>query len=150
MTGNERRSAVLDTVKSAVCRDRQNSYGDAEDNFQNIADYWNLWLKQRGFTVALNPLDVAMMSLLLKTARASANLQYSDNWVDAAGYAVCGAGIVARGLESAKPTPATAAVNERDHLKVIPHAPLAKPWPPPTPTSYAAALNEACAPPPTT
>lgn len=97
MTGNERRSAVLDTIRGAVCRDRQNAYGDAEDNFRNIADYWNLWLKQRGFTAVLTPLDVAMMSALLKTARASANLTYSDNWVDLAGYAVCGAGIVAAG-----------------------------------------------------
>jgi len=138
MTGNERRSAVLDTVKSAVCRDRQNSYGDAEDNFQNIADYWNLWLKQRGFTVSLNPLDVAMMSLLLKAARASANLQYSDNWVDAAGYAVCGAGIVARGAEAVA----------QGYVKVLESVEMGdNPW---APTSYAAALNEACAPPPTT
>ena len=127
MTGNERRSAVLDTVRAAVCRDRQNSYGDAEDNFQNIADYWNLWLRQRGFTVTLNPLDVAMMSLLLKTARASANLHYSDNWVDAAGYAVCGAGIVEKlSYETNFVDPA------------------------PAPVSYADALNKACATPPTT
>ena len=130
MTGNERRSKVLDTVRAAVCRDRQNSYGDAEDNFQNIADYWNLWLKQRGFTAVLTSLDVAMMSALLKTARASANLTYSDNWVDLAGYAVCGAGIVAAGNESAS-TPYAAP-------KIDPLAVYG-----PAPTSYMAALNEA-------
>ena len=148
MTGNERRSAVLDTVRGAVCRDRQNSYGDAEDNFQNIADYWNLWLRQRGFVVTLNSLDVAMMSLLLKTARASANLHYSDNWVDAAGYAVCGAGIVARENETAARENETAArENETATPQYIAYFSDSVT---PTPTSYAAALNEACATPPTT
>lgn len=126
MTGNERRSAVLDTIRGAVCRDRQTSYGDAEDNFQNIADYWNLWLKQRGFTVALTREDVAMMSAMIKVARASGNLSYSDNWVDMAGYAVCGAGIVAAGAESAG-TPYTSPAQAVDPLAVF--GPLPKPAP---------------------
>ena len=152
-TGNERRAMVLDTVRAAVCRDRQNAYGDAEDNFRNIADYWNLWLKQRGFDAILTPLDVAMMSALLKTARAAANVTYSDNWVDLAGYAVCGAGIVAATPDNLVPFPpiSSAAI---DAIR-RPSSGDAPPVPPtvmqcaygaavdPGPKSYSAALNEA-------
>lgn len=86
-------------IKGCVCRDRQKSYGDAEDNFQNIADYWNLWLQQRGLLSAgkkLTSLDVAQMSGLIKVARKTGNIEYLDNWVDDAGYSTCGAGIVLR------------------------------------------------------
>lgn len=137
--GNKRRSDVLDTIRGAVCRDRQNSYGDAEDNFQNIADYWNLWLKQRGYPTTLTPTDVAMMSAQLKMARAAVNPTYMDNWVDLGGYAVCGAGIV-----QAKNVPDYAATMSESTgpglqttldniVQVAAH-----------PASYADAMNEAC------
>jgi hypothetical protein len=96
-SGTEYRREVLKQVEGCVCRDRQNSYGDAEDNFENIAAYWTLWLHQRGLLPPdkkIDALDVAQMSALIKTARKTANLYHEDNWVDGAGYEVCGGGIV--------------------------------------------------------
>lgn len=96
-TGTSRRCEILDRIASCVCKDRQNSYGDAEDNFVNIAAYWNLWLKQRGLLAPgkeVDALDVAQMSSFIKIARKVGSLSYLDNWVDDGGYSVCGAGIV--------------------------------------------------------
>lgn len=98
MSGNYRRSKIIDDVKAAVCRDRQNAYSDAEDNFRDIADYWNLWARGRGLLkdgASFSAIDVAQMSAFIKVARAQANPLYADNWVDQAGYAVCGGGIAA-------------------------------------------------------
>ncbi len=91
-TGNERRAKLLEAVKGAVCRDRQNTYGDAEDNFAVIAD---LWTTYKG--VPFTPEDVAVLMLLVKVARLKSSPGHLDNWVDAAGYAVCGGGIVSKG-----------------------------------------------------
>lgn len=105
MTGAERRSEILDQVRQCVCRDRQNTYGDAEDNFATIAKLWNTWIAT--WYVAcpgprLDARDVAMMSALIKVARAGTSPDHLDNWIDLAGYAVCGGGIV----KAASDTPA--------------------------------------------
>ena len=89
----DRRREILRTVEQAVCKDRQNTYSDAEDNFQIIAEFWTTWGKARGWNVQFESRDVAMMSALIKAARAGVNLDYLDNWVDLAGYSVCGGGI---------------------------------------------------------
>jgi hypothetical protein len=96
-TGTDRRREILERIASCVCRDRQNNYGDAEDNFKNIADYWTLWLRQRGLLAKdkeVDALDVAQMSAFIKVARKVGNLDYLDNWIDGGGYEVCGAGII--------------------------------------------------------
>ena len=40
-TGTELRREILAMVEGCVCKDRQNTYGDAEDNFANIASIAN-------------------------------------------------------------------------------------------------------------
>ena len=85
------RSEVLDTAKEIVTKDRQNQYGDAEDNFKIISKYWSLFL---GYPV--DPAEVAVMLILLKVARMGANIEYLDNWVDVAGYAACGCEIATK------------------------------------------------------
>lgn len=95
--GQYRRQEVLDKVRDCVCKDRQNTYGDAEDNFADIAAYMTLWLRQRGLLAPdkkLESFDVAQLSSFIKIARKAVNPRYLDNWVDDAGYNVCGAGIV--------------------------------------------------------
>jgi hypothetical protein len=49
-----------------------------------------------GADVKLDSKDVAMMSAMIKVARAAVNPNYLDNWVDLGGYAVCGGGIARR------------------------------------------------------
>ena len=99
--GSERRQAILHKIESCVCKDRQSSYGDAEDNFANIAELWNIWLRVRYVAKGspegnqeLTAADVAGMCALIKVARAAHNVTVEDNWIDMAGYAVCGAGII--------------------------------------------------------
>lgn len=95
MNGTERRRAALKRVEGYVCAERQQAYGDAEDNFATIANYWNEHLATR-LTVPLSALDVAAMMVLTKIARLKSSPLKLDNWDDMAGYAVCGAGIVSR------------------------------------------------------
>lgn len=96
-TGTELRSDTLDEVRACVCKDRQNTYGDAEDNFNDIADLWTWWLDKRGLLAHgqhLEAVDVAVMSGMIKTARMAKNIEHLDNFIDLAGYAVCGAGLI--------------------------------------------------------
>lgn len=71
-----------------------------------IAEYWNTWLRSQktsrvvaGVPV-LNSTDVAMMCALIKVARAAVSPDHIDNWVDMAGYGVCGAGIELKKAEA--------------------------------------------------
>lgn len=77
------RSECLDTAKEIVCKDRENTYGSPEDNFKLIADLWSTYIGAK-----IGPRDVAVMMILLKTARAK-NSNHDDNFVDIAGYAAC-------------------------------------------------------------
>lgn len=82
------RAQTLDTAKAYVSTDRQADHGRPEDTFARIAGLWNAYL---GEWADLQPHDAAAMMVLLKTARIRANPQHTDNWVDIAGYAACGA-----------------------------------------------------------
>lgn len=95
--GSARRRQVLADIAACVCRDRQNTYGDAEDNFADIAAHWQIYLRRRGLLAegaTITALDAAALQGLVKTARKAASPHYLDNWVDEAGYSVCGAGIL--------------------------------------------------------
>ncbi len=103
-TGTELRREALREVEGCVCRDRQATYGSAEDNFAVIAEFWTTHLRTRGLIAPrarIESFDVAAMSGLIKSARAAHNPRHRDNWVDLAGYAICGAGIIARDAEQA-------------------------------------------------
>lgn len=94
-TGSDLRREVLDDVARCVLSDRQNTYGDAEDNFQHIAEIASVVLGNK-LTEPLTAADVAAFSACIKLARIRSSPEHLDNWVDLAGYAVCGAGIVKR------------------------------------------------------
>lgn len=83
------RSECLDAAKQIVTTDRNEQYGEPEDNFRIIALLWNDYLQMKGLTNLLQSKDVANMMVLFKVAR---NLEHSkdDNWVDICGYAACG------------------------------------------------------------
>lgn len=72
---------------------RQEHYGTPEDNFKRIAEYWQTYLRQTqidGGSIMINPHDVAIMMILMKTARLAADYLHDDSWLDIAGYAACG------------------------------------------------------------
>jgi nucleoside 2-deoxyribosyltransferase len=95
VSGTELRKEVLADVAKCVCADRQNTYGDAEDNFAAIADVCNIVLKRK-LKESLSSIDVAAIMLAVKLCRMATSPEHADNWIDAAGYAVCGAGILKR------------------------------------------------------
>ena len=72
---------------------RQQHYGTPEDNFSRIAEYWQTYLRQTQLVdghIIICPHDVAIMMILMKTARLAADYLHDDSWLDIAGYAACG------------------------------------------------------------
>lgn len=84
----KKREEIVQKMCECIFKDRQNTYGKPEDNFQTIADFWNIYLGIRDDTFKLSKQDVANMMLLLKVARMRSSPEHLDNYVDAAGYAV--------------------------------------------------------------
>lgn len=69
-----------------VMKDRNSAYGDPEDNFGDIAAFWSTYLDH-----PITSYDVAAMMILVKCSRMKTSPFATDHWVDAAGYAACGA-----------------------------------------------------------
>lgn len=92
------RSDILDLAKRCVCGDREQDYGSPEQNFERIAEMWEVYLagKCTSADVCILPEDVAAMLALLKIARIASGHAKADNWVDLAGYAACGGEIEGR------------------------------------------------------
>ena len=78
------RAECLREAEKIVCNDRENTYGSPEDNFELIADFWEVYLSRKSH---LNQRDVANMMILLKVARMTTGKFKADNYVDIAGYA---------------------------------------------------------------
>ncbi len=100
-TNAGRRQEFLETVRNFVCKDRNVTHGDAEDNFRVIAQLWNVYIHNSKGT-DLNNKDVAIMMCLFKVSRLMSNIDNMENWLDLAGYAACGGGIVMKKLEEEK------------------------------------------------
>jgi hypothetical protein len=80
-----KRPEVLEAAKICVCGNRERDYGQPENNFGTIADFWSAYLHH-----PVRARDVAAMLALLKIARISNGNPKGDNWIDLAGYAACG------------------------------------------------------------
>ena len=85
--------ALLDEAAETL-EARGKPYGGAEDNFERIARLWSAHLVNRYNdylgNLTLDRKDVAIMMILLKTARLANDPEHRDSWVDIAGYAACG------------------------------------------------------------
>lgn len=85
------RYEVLQTAAQLITGQRQEDYGAPEENFQRIASFWTLHLKNiLKEDAKISPRLVAEMMLLLKVAR-TAKSPTEDSYVDAAGYAAIAA-----------------------------------------------------------
>ena len=92
-TSNETsvRQQVLEEALSITTKDRNLSYGNPEDNFRDIAAFWQIYLDGKNcHGVELTPATVADLMILMKVAR-NLHKPSRDNYVDIAGYAACGA-----------------------------------------------------------
>lgn len=79
------RTELLNKALEIVNGARQENYGSPEQNFARIAAFWTLYLQRH-----ITPADVAIMMVLMKTARLQNNVKHEDSWVDIAGYAANG------------------------------------------------------------
>ena len=88
------REQVLSKAEELINGQRAEDYGDAYQNFQRIADGWNVIVREAnsdsGWTY-LTPSHVALMMDWLKTCRLLSTLDHEDSWVDKAGYTALGA-----------------------------------------------------------
>lgn len=87
------REMCLDEAKKCVCTDRNQQYGEPEQNFTVIAQLWQTYLQAalKSDEIEILPCDVATMMVLFKVGRvATANVGKADSFVDMAGYAACG------------------------------------------------------------
>ena len=87
------REKILQDALKIVTQDRNKDYGDPEDNFSTIAEYWWTYLHSKNLfadTGILTATDVAAMMILMKCSRLATSPDKEDHWVDIAGYAACG------------------------------------------------------------
>jgi len=92
-----KRAEILDTAKQYVTKDRNASYGEPENAFQTIAQFWNVYLgARRNPKNLITAYDVGVMMLLMKTARMAQMPKNADSAIDAAGYAACAGEILAK------------------------------------------------------
>lgn len=83
------RAQILRRAEEIVSKDRNASYGEPEDNFARIAEFWTTFLSPKlkdGETVTSG--DTAVLMILVKLAR-EMNAPTIDNKIDIAGYAAC-------------------------------------------------------------
>ncbi len=92
-----KRYELLKEAMDTVCMNRQDQYGNPENNFDTIANFWSKYLASAGVlsgennTINLTAHDVAAMMILVKVSRIANGNPKKDNWTDIAGYSACGA-----------------------------------------------------------
>jgi hypothetical protein len=82
------RGKALKKALEIINGERQDSYGNPEDSFQLIADYWTCYLESVGAGTGqmIKPRQVAEMMALFKIARMSGQKTTADSYADCAGY----------------------------------------------------------------
>ena len=87
------RADILETAKEIVTSDRNNQYGEPEDNFDTIASLWNAYLVGKHSDGAvITAKDVALMMVLFKVGIIlTSTTVKEDSYIDAAGYIACAA-----------------------------------------------------------
>lgn len=94
------RETILELAKQIVTQDRNKEYGGPENSFSLIASLWQPIIRDRcvpeGTSVCVDEVTVSLLMALLKVARASANPEHIDSWIDLVGYGCCGGEIATR------------------------------------------------------
>lgn len=88
------KNGILDKAKTIINGERQGTYGNAEDNFANIAAFWSTYLNRE-----ISSTDVANMMILMKVARNASGVYKDDNYIDICGYAALGGEIAANPIK---------------------------------------------------
>jgi hypothetical protein len=85
------REAVLANANELINGDRAQMYGDAAVAHDRIAQVWSVLIGTE-----INAHQVCLLLAAMKMVRAAVNPEYTDSWIDMAGYAALGAEIVSR------------------------------------------------------
>jgi len=83
-----RRDHILDTAKELICGQRALDYGDAKDNFDRIAEGWNIIVANTEGPITAQ--HVALMMDWVKTCRLLQTIDHADSWIDKCGYSALG------------------------------------------------------------
>ena len=75
------RGKILDEAKRLTASDRQDVYGDPNENHQRIADLWSVYLETE-----ISPSQVALCLSLVKIARLIESPNHLDSYIDLAAY----------------------------------------------------------------
>ena len=79
--------SILEEADSIINGERQDEYGNPEDSFQIVADFWTPYLLHKhGANFDLSAEDIAIMMSLFKHARMLGQKDKRDNARDAIGY----------------------------------------------------------------
>ena len=81
-----KRASVLAEAHRIIYGDREKTYGHPSKNLDCIAGMWNAYLDSVGDRYLTNK-DVAVMMVLLKSARLANDPTHRDSVVDICGYA---------------------------------------------------------------
>lgn len=82
------REELLDHAKELIAGPRAKDYGDAYDNFDRIAQGWNIIIRNTDGPITAK--HVALMMDWLKTCRLLETIDHTDSWVDKLGYSALG------------------------------------------------------------
>jgi len=82
------RSETLSKAAELIDGQRAKDYGDAAENFGNIAAVWSVILGQEVLAE-----QVALCMTGVKICRLTKSLNHADSWIDSAGYIALGAEI---------------------------------------------------------
>lgn len=80
------REKIINDAKTAICKDREESHGDAEKQLNHTAALWNAYLKRVPVN-GISAKDVAMCNILQKISRSTFNEKHEDHYTDIVGYA---------------------------------------------------------------
>jgi hypothetical protein len=93
------REECLSAALEAVTATRNEIYGNPNQNFEDIARLWDIYLCGRTRAYygpeavpeegLIGPEDVAPMMILMKTSRLINTVDHKDSLIDIAGYAAC-------------------------------------------------------------
>lgn len=83
--------AILDTAKQYISTDRNETHGDAEENFTHTAALWSAYLE-----TPISAIDVANCLILLKISRINCGKYNVDDYIDIAGYSALAGGIAGK------------------------------------------------------
>ena len=97
---------VLEEARDLIYGQRADDYGDAQSNFQRMADLVNPIIRKADGN--LTATDMALVMIQVKIARLQESPDHEDSWIDIAGYAALGAQIAITAPERSPTAPSKA------------------------------------------